>query len=215
MNSRKMFFVMIVVSALLVGGLGLTLFYGNAYLKSQSQELLEAKLDRKSLNEQQSALIKAKKDLEKYQELYDITKTIVPQDKDQAKAVREIVRFADESGVKLKSIAFDDSTLGTSSTTPKTADDGNNGTGVQPNESKSPITQAEPVSGLEGVYSVPVTVISTDNVNQFDALVSFLSKLENNRRTAQVEKVNIVSGTIPGIGPYLNFTLTINIFVKP
>ena len=121
MNSRKVYFIMLAVLLLLIGALIGTVVLGNNYLKKQSDSLLAAKLDQQSLNEQQTALIKAKKDLEKYRELRDIARAIVPQDKDQAKAVREIVRFADETGVGLESITFDDSSLGQKAAAPAPA----------------------------------------------------------------------------------------------
>lgn len=215
MNSRKFFYVMIGILVLLVGLLLASVVIGNRYLKSQSDKLVAAKLDRKSLNEQQTALLKAKKDLEKYSELRSIARAIVPQDKDQAKTVREIVKFASESGVQVKSITFDDSSLGKAATSARPAGDGNNGTGTSTRRDEVPITQAQPVTGINGVYQVPITIMSTDNVNTFSNFLSFLSKLENNRRTAQVEEVNISSGTTQGGSPYINFTLTVNIFVKP
>lgn len=219
MNSRKMFFVMAGVLTLLICGLLTVVVVGNAYLARQSKELVAAKLDEKSLNEQQTALIKAKKDLQKYSELQGIARAIVPQDKNQAEAVREIVRFADESGVKLESITFDDSTLGQAPAAPAPAPAGEGGsaaTGQTPTApAKPPITQAKPAEGIPGVYTVPIVIGSTKNNNQFENFINFLSKMENNRRTAHVEKVSITPGTTPSGLEYINFSLTVNIFVKP
>lgn len=218
MNSRKTFFAMIGLLVILIGALGFVIVKSNDYLKQQSDKLVAAKLDRTSLNEQQSALTKAKRDLEKYEELNKIAQSIVPQDKDQAKAVREIVTMANESGVTIKSITFDDSTLGQTAASTAPAGDGNNGTGqaaAAPKEEAPPITQAQPVEGISGVYSVPVTITSTDNNNSFANLLTFLSKLENNRRTAQVEQVNITSDISPTGQTRIDFVLIVNIFVKP
>ena len=218
MNSRKVYFIMLAVLVLLIGALLGTVVMGNNYLKKQSDSLLAAKLDQRSLNEQQTALVKAKKDLEKYRELRDIARAIVPQDKDQAKAVREIVRFADETGVGLESITFDDSSLGQKTATPAAAagGEGQAAAGEPAAKPKTPpITQAKPVEGIPGVYSLPIEIVSTKNTNQFNNFINFLSKLENNRRTAQVEKVIINPGTLPNGQEYINFSLTVNIFVQP
>lgn len=213
MNSRTVYYAMIVALILCLALLGAVVVYGNKYLKSQSTQLMSAKLDQKSLNEQQTALIKAKKDLQKYSELQQVAKGIVPQDKDQARAVREIVNAANASGVTLESITFDDSTLGATSTAPKPT----TGQDTTPTKSKptSPLTQVQPVEGIKGVYSMPIAIVSTKNNNQFENFVNFLSRLENNRRTAQVEKVTITPGTTQTGKEYINFSLTVNIFVKP
>ncbi len=213
MDSRRTYFAMIGVFVLLISLLGATVFMGNSYLKKQSDKLVSAKLDRLSLNEQQTALIKAKKDLEKYHELRSIARSIVPQDKDQAKAVREIVELANSSGVTLESITFDDSTLGQASAAPAPRQTGQEQV-ASPKSEAPPITQAKPVEGISGVYSLPITMVSTKNNNQFSNLLTFLGKLENNRRTAHVEKVSITPGDLNG-KEYINFTLTVNIFVKP
>lgn len=210
MNSRKTFFVMVSVTVLLIGVLLASVIVGLKYLGTQSEALLAAKLDQQSLTEQQAALIKAKDDLIKYADLQKITESIVPQDKDQAKSVREIVRFADESGVTLESISFDDSTLGQQPAAPSAPADG------QPSATPAPsLTQAKPVPNIPGVFSLPIIIQSTQNNNQFPNFLSFLEKLENNRRTAQVEKISITPGETPAGKKYINFTLTVNIFVKP
>ncbi len=223
MNSRKLYYVMIGLVILMVGGFVSIVIAGNNYLGQQADKLFAAKLDQKSLNEQQTALIKAKRDLQQYQELRSIAKTIVPQDKDQARAVREIVRIAEESGVSLESITFDDSNLGRAPVAPAPAQGGepttSDQTPAQPSSasqsSAPPVTQAQPVTGIPGLFQVPVTIISTKDGNQFDNFILFLSKLENNRRTAQVEKVNITTGRTQTGQPFINFSLTVNIFVKP
>jgi hypothetical protein len=213
MNSRKVYYGMIAALVLCIALLGAVVVYGNKYLHKQSTKLMSAKLDQKSLNEQQTALIKAKRDLQKYSELQQVAKGIVPQDKDQARAVREIVNAASASGVTLESITFDDSTLGAKSTTPAPA----TGQDKAPTKSKptSPLTQVEPVDGIAGVYSMPIAIVSTKNNNQFANFVNFLGRLENNRRTAHVEEVSITPGTTQSGKDYINFSLTLNIFVKP
>lgn len=217
MNSRKVYFIMIGVLVILAGALVGTVIVGNTYLKKQSDSLVAAKLEQQSLNAQQTALIKAKKDLEKYRDLKSIARAIVPQDKDQAKAVREIVGFAQESGVTLESISFDDSTLGQAAAAPAATVPGEKTTptAAAATATTPAITQAKPVPGIPGVYSVPIEIISTKNNNKFPNFLTFLGKLENSRRTAQVEKVSITPGrTTTGV-EYINFSLTVNVFVKP
>lgn len=214
MNSKRMYYVMIGVLVLTIGALLATVVVGDRYLKQQSDRLFAAKLDQMSLNEQQTALTKAKRDLEKYSGLLAVARGIVPQDKNQAQAVREIVRFADESGVGIESISYDDSSLGQSSSTPTSGASGSQPAATTTTQA-SPVTQAKPVPGMNGVYSVPIEIVSTKEGNQFSNLVTFLSKLENNRRTAQVKKISIQSGVTSGGQDYINFSLTVNNYVKP
>lgn len=215
MNSRKVFYVMLGILGLLVVVLGISVVLGNSYLQRQSDKLLEAKLNTESLQEQQTALIKAEKDLETYSDLQQIAKSIVPQDKDQARAVREIVRLASESGVTLESITFDDSSLGQAPAAPNAPPENGQPVTPQPSSPNTPVTQAQPVEGIQGVYRLPIEITSTKNNNQYNNFISFLSRLENNRRTAQVEKISIIPGQTPGGQGYINFSLTVNIFVKP
>lgn len=216
MNSKKMYFIMIGLLVLVIGALLATVVMGDRFLKKQSDKLFAARLDQMSLNEQQTALTKAKRDLEKYSGLLNVAKGIVPQDKNQAQAVREIVQFANESGVGIESISYDDSSLGQSSSTATTGASGSQPAATTtPATQSSPVTQAKPVSGMPGVYSVPIEIVSTKESTQFSNFVTFLSKLENNRRTAQVKKISITTGATTSGKEYINFSLTVNNYVKP
>ena len=185
-------------------------------LQKKSSKLVDLKLENKVLEEQQSALLKANKDIEKYAELESITKAIVPQDKDQAKSVREIIKIAQESGISIASIAFPSSTLGTAApkaTTNSTGSDSSNSpqqnTPVTP-----PVSQVKPVEGISGVYQLEITVQSdTAKPVSYSNLIFFLTRLEQNRRTAQVSKINIQPD--PDDIRLLTFNLVINVYIKP
>lgn len=220
MSSKKVFWAMCGLFSILVIGFFVSIVYGNSVLKNSAGDLLDLKIKNRILNEQQTALAKAKNDLEKYKDFDTIAKTVVPQDKDQAKAVREIIKIASQSGIEIESFAFPASDLGSSSSgapkanqnpdAPKSANEKN--TSV----AKSPVTQAVPVPGVSGVYSLEMSIIQggADDAATatFTQLITFLKLLENNRRTAQVTQIRIDP---VGNSPYLQFTLTINIFVKP
>src|SRR3989344_2351984 len=114
MNSKRFYFFMAGVASLLVASVIVSAVIGNNLLQKKSEELVSLKLDSKVLDEQRLSLAQAKQDIEKYSDLEDEAKAIVPQDKDQAEAVREIVKIASDSGVDLSAITFSASTLGTS-----------------------------------------------------------------------------------------------------
>ena len=88
------------------------LYFGNSLLTKQSNTLIDAKAQNQALEKQELALIKAKKDISKYQNLEEITQKIVPTDKDQARATREIVALAQKNGFNLKTVTFPSSNLG-------------------------------------------------------------------------------------------------------
>lgn len=187
----------LVISVLL---LGTVVYYGNLSLKTESAKLVDLKATNQSLETQQTNLITAKRDLEKYSDIDEITQEIVPQDKDQARAVREIVTLAGQSGFELESITFPQSNLGASSTTDKTT-------------SNATISQAVPVKGIKGVYSLEAVITPKGNI-PYSQFLSFLEKLENNRRTAQVSSIRIEPAT-GGDSEFISFTLNINLFLKP
>ena len=76
------------------------------------------------------------------------------------------------------------------------------------------ITQVTPVPGMSGVFSLPITVtVNDDNAVTFQQLTSFLSGLEQNRRTAQVTSLNLhPNEKNPEV---LAFSIIINEYIKP
>lgn len=201
MNSRHLYFGMVgclvVLATALVFGAHLTA----SLLKERSQNLIHQKLQVAVLNNQQQGLAKAKQEVKKYASLESAAKTIVPQDKDQAEAVREIVKIADETGLTLSTINFPSSTLGQTGATTSTS-------------SKAALSQLTPVKGLSGIYNMPITITqdatSPVSYNQF---INFLKQLEQNRRTAQVTTVSLTPNT--DNASLLSFSLTINEYIKP
>jgi hypothetical protein len=219
MNSKRISFIMIGLLAFLAVASIAVVILGNMLLQKQSTQLTDLKVQNEILEQQQTALLRANKDVQKYSELEKLAKSIVPQDKDQAKAVREILKIAEESNIPISSIAFPSSSLG--STVPKSTTGGSatnspaatGSTGSTPTTSTS-VTQVTPVTGSPGLYSMDITVQSdANNPRPYQNLITFLSNLERNRRTAQVSQLVIT--------PYtkdirlLSFSLSIKVFIKP
>ncbi|HEY4963068.1 MAG TPA: hypothetical protein VIH90_00025 [Candidatus Saccharimonadales bacterium] len=169
----------------------------NALLETQSKDLIKAKAQVVAVNNDQQQLIKDKQEIAKYQGLNQIAKAVVPQDKNQAEAVREVVDLAAQSGIpQLSSITFPASTLGGTSGSTKG------------------LTQVTAVSGIPGVYDLPITV-SQDNTNpvNYANFISFLSSLEKNRRTAVVKSITVQPE--PTNPTYVSFTLVLEEFIRP
>jgi hypothetical protein len=198
MTPRKLYY-------LLWGSLGFAIvalvactYLANMLLQQQSKKLVDTKTQGAVLDQTQQQLSKARADIVKYKPLADLSKNIVPQDKDQAQTVREIVALADANGVKLGTITFPSSTLG----------------GKGTSASKSGLSQLKPVKNISGVYSLDITVQSdAASPAPYNKFLSFLDALEHNRRTALVSGVSIQpDNTNPA---NLSFTLNLSEYVKP
>lgn len=211
MTSKKIYYFMLAVVGVLFITAVAIFILGNSSLKQSSKKLIDLKLQNKLLEEQQTALIRAKKDIAQYADLEKVAKTVVPQDKDQARAVREIISIAQQSNIGISGISFPSSSLGS-----KTASGGS--ASSTSSAAKSPLSQAKPVDGIPGIYSLEMT-ITPDTTNgppiSYYQFLGFLRRLENNRRTAQVSQIKIDPLSTDRRNPYISFVLTINIFVKP
>jgi hypothetical protein len=214
LNSKRIYWLTIGLIFLLVVGL-----FGSAYgiqglLQTKSAAVVGQKAKLVALKQQQGGLVQAKKDITTYANLYDIAKVVVPESKNQAETVRQIVNLASANNVRLGSISFPSSSLGTA------IQPGGNGAAPAPtttspsNAASTALSQLTPVLGAPGVYTLTINVSSDSNYpSTYPKLISFLSDLEQNRLTAQVTSLNITPDTSnPG---RFSFILTLNSYIKP
>jgi len=208
LDSKKFFYVMLTIFILSIVGGGGMLFLANSMLTKRSQNVVDLKLESAEIEAQLTAYQAAKKDVEKYSYLNTIITSALPQDKDQARSVREIFLLAQQAGITIKSIQFPSSTLGGAAGGPVTT----------PAAASSTVTQAKPVTGLVGVYSIEAIVTPAadgkDNIVKYSQLISLLEKIESNRRAMQVASIQL-SPLGAGSSDSISFTLTLNIFIKP
>lgn len=210
MTPKRFFFVMCGVLALLVLlGVGSAVMANNMLTKKNTK-LSELKLENEVLEQQKVAILQAQKDIEKYEDLEKIAKQIVPQDKDQARTVRELVALAQQSGIDIGSLSFPSSNLGVKAAPAPKAAEGEAST--TPKVTAPPITQVTPVEGIQGVYKLEVTVQNGDPAT-FPKLITFLEKLETNRRTAQVTDITITPNSANRSN--LSFTMKVTVYIKP
>lgn len=212
MSTKRVYFVMLGLVGLLFVGMLAGTFEVNSLLEAKAKTLVDLKLQSQVVTSQQTGLQRAKKQIAQYASFEETAKSIVPQDKDQAEAVREITKIATDSGIKrLSSVTFPLSTLGgpagATSTTGTTAPSANS-------SKKNALTQLLPVKGMNGVYSLQITIQQTSEAAiSYSQFLTFLDKLEQNRRTAQVTSIILQpDSTNPNM---VAFTLTINEFIKP
>ena len=215
MNSKRVYLLMIGLIVLLIAGL-----FGSAYgiqglLRTKSVELVGLKAKLTALNQQQGGLVQAKKDIATYSSLYDIAKVVVPENKNQAETVRQIVKLASANNVRLGSISFPSSTLGNAGQASPTGATPAPATTTSPsNAAGAALSQLTPALGAPGVYVLPINVSSDSNYSStYPQLISFLSALEQNRLTAQVTSLNITPDA--NTSDRFSFILTLNSYIKP
>jgi hypothetical protein len=214
MNPKRMFFALIAGLVLTVGLVGGAMYFGYTSMKASSNSLVNAKLDTMLAEEKEKTFIKAKKDLEKYKGLSETLQKILPKDKDQARAVRELYKISDEAGVSIVSITFPSSTLGARTAAPPASTEASK-TATSSSVAQSTVSQAAPVSGLPGVQGIDLELSvegQNDNFTQFSRMVTFLQKVEQNRRSMQIKKITV---TPDDATRNVKFELTVTIFVKP
>lgn len=220
MDAKKFRLVMLGALGLSVAIFVIMGVLGLSMLSNKSQDMVGLKLQSTKLDAQLSSLGQAKKQIEQYSYFKDVAQTVIPSDKDQAQAVLDIFQFAGQAGISLQSITFPTSTLGATISTLGTPAASNNAQTASP---KDVLSQAQPVLGIAGLYSIPLTVtpatggqVPASSEPTYPKILDFLNRIEQNRRTAQITQITIqpLSGTVNG-SQIINFTLTVNIFIKP
>lgn len=219
MSPKRTYFGLISLLCLLCVSFVVSAFSINSMLTARAAKLTSLKAKDQALDQEQLSLVQAQKNLPKYEELQKIAQAVVPEDKDQAEAVRQIVNIAAANGVSLSAVNFPASSLGNSGA--GTAAGGTT-TGPAPvsigqvkiNPSTGKLSQLQPVKNIPGVYVLQLTVQSDPNRPvSYDSFINFLKALERNRRTAQITNITLQPKTDnPGL---LSFTLNINEYIKP
>jgi type II secretory pathway component PulM len=206
-TSKKAFFGMLAATILLiVGAIGITQA-GLGTLQKKGEELSELKAKQEALQIRQTDLISAKQAVEKYTELEKISKAIVPQEKDQARTVREIIAIGQQAGTPLESVEFPSSDLGAAKSKSKSKSKSKKST-VNPDT-----TQLVEVPGSGGLYAMEISIKSSSDPVPYTRLLNFLERLEQNRRTAHVTNISITpSSTNRNL---VTFSVTVSVYIKP
>jgi Tfp pilus assembly protein FimV len=215
MSSKLLNRLLIAAVVLLLAGLAGGAYSVNKLFSRHADQLTKLKAKSQALDEEQVQLKKAKQDIAQYAKLQQIAQTVVPEDKNQAQAIREIVNIAAANEVKLSSVSFTASTLGATSGIVKSGDQAAAAAPVpKPDSPASKLSQLLPVKNIPGVYQLPIVVTSdTNQPVRYDKFVSFLQALEHNRRTAQVSAITLQP--LVNNRSSLTFTLTVNGYIKP
>jgi len=215
--SKRLHHLFVAFISIMLVGMAAGAYGASSLLTSQANELISLKAKSQALSKEQQSLVVAKKEIAAYSDLLKITRSIVPEDKDQAQAVREIVNIAAANSVNLASITFPASTLGagvpgSTSTTGTPTQATPAGGSVKSGSSK--LSQLTPVKNIPGVYNLLITVQSDSTKPvEYNSFISFLSDLEHNRRTAQISTVTLQPKTTNR--NLLTFTIALNEYIKP
>lgn len=212
MNSRRLYYVMLGVVGVALIGIAAGTYGINTMLTKQSTTLVGLKAQSQADTQEQLTLRKAKTEVAKYASLNTIAKSIVPQDKDQAEAVREIFNIAGQNGISLASVTFPASSLGTTATGGQAAQ--STAAPTKSASSSASLSQLQPVKSIDGVYQLQITVTGDPNKPvSYSQIINFLRALENNRRTAQVSTITLTPSA--SNHSLLTFTLTLYEYIKP
>lgn len=216
LDSKKVrLFLMIGLAVCVLGFFGITVF-GLSMLNKKSQSLADLKNQSQSADSQLVNLVQAKKDIEKYAYFKSIANTVIPTDKNQAQAVLEINQIADDTGISIQSITFPASTLGGIT---GTAASSTTQSAVGKAATQTALTQAKPVPGVPGLYSLQLTItpatgkdVPASKQVTYAKMLDFLKRIENNRHTAQISQVSIQPASD---SQELPFSIVVNVFIKP
>lgn len=193
MNSKRLYQAL-AVSLILMGLLSVaSAYYGQKMLSERSSELNQLKVKTSALEQQERSLIQAKQEIEEYTLLESVARSIVPQEKDQARTIRELVTIAQSVGVNISGITFPSSELGSEKS--KTQD-----------QSK---TQLKKVDGIPGLSQLELTIAINESID-YGTLINFLERLENNRRTSAISSIQIAPSE-----DEFQIGLTILVYIKP
>lgn len=207
MNAKNLYYTLFGGLVCLILITGLTVYAGTSLMQKSANSLVDAKLDNLEVDTQEISFVQAKKDLEKYKDISALVSKVLPKDKDQARAVSEIYRIGSESNITIDRIQFPSSTLGVKTATPS----GGSSSSASSPAATAGITQAKAVDGLKSVLGIDVEISSAKDM-KYNDMVTFLQKIESNRRSMQIKKISVRPDLDKKV---LSFELTVTIFVKP
>lgn len=203
MNSKRFFFVMLAATLLLSGAFIGVIVLGKELIVAEGAKLHDLRLEDAVLSKRSGALQQAKKDIAQYAGLESIARSVVPQDKDQARTVLELVSIASQAGIRITGVSFPASQLGQAANSKS-----------KNKVTDSSLTQLTPLDSPKGVYSMEIRLDTDPNTPvHYNQLIDFLSLLEKNRRTAQVANIQITPDTVNR--SILSFNVTVISYIKP
>jgi hypothetical protein len=212
MNAKKLFFGLIGLTVALILATAGVFYFANSFLVKSSSKLNNLKVQNSVIEKNEQIYTKARNDLAKNKDLKQTVEDALPKEKDQAKAIKEIIQIGRNTGVKIEKIEFTDSTLGDKAKTTATTPSASSPSATPQAAPSATITQAKPIAGISGVQGIEMKVTLAGPNDKtpinYNGFVSFLDQVSNNRRSMQIAQLDIQPGLKKA-------DLKINIFVKP
>lgn len=202
-SSKKVYFALIAAFTLITANIFGMLYFSKNFLSKSEDELIAAKLEIVKQEEIEKTYRQNINNLEKFAQTASILEEVIPKEKDQAVAVREIDAIAKQNGMTINTLSFPSSDLNKKAATPTTS---SNTTATS-----TAISQAKPVKGLTGVLGIDINVelrSTNEGAISTDQLLGMLRALENNRRNMRVTSINYNAGD-------QTVDIKLIIFIKP
>lgn len=190
-RAKRAFYLLLALNIALIGGIAGTFLLANKIAGQKSMEISLLKADIETNDTTLTNYKQLEQTLKKNKEVEEIAQQVLPQDKNQSAALTQLDEFSAQTGVKIKQVTFNPGTTDTKKATGPT------------------LTTP---SSLKGVSILNVSVRC--DKTQYENLLNFLKKIENNRRRMQVKSVSLSPST-QVLGQLDQVNLTIDIYLKP
>lgn len=186
MSAKKAFIIICSLVLLTLVGGGAVYYFADQYLSRKAHEISVLKADLEIVELKIATARQAETDLERLSFIKDIADEVLPPDKIQSDVVGELVEFARDANVRLDAINF------------------------QPTDTQAqvPISQTEPLQGVPGVNTLPITLTINGSYNN---ILEFLKNIETNRRKMQVETMSLSPDAETG---RLSSNIEVNVYVR-
>lgn len=220
MTAKKLhLYLMIVFFASVLGSIYLVRYAAN-WLTSSSTELSTLRQEVTVLEKNWTNLEKAKKLLADRKTEVETLSYVLPEEKDQARVVKEIYAIADQANVAIDSVGFPSSTLG--SVTKKPAPTTNQDGASSEAPKNTAVSQATPLKNIPGVQEIELSIGSITSKDplvtrgiRYEEMDRLLRLIERNRRLMQIKSIGIGQVQNPGGLSTYELTLSIVIYIQP
>jgi len=166
---RKTFLVMVSALLMTVALTGAGLYFADSYLANQAKSISDLRADDEVLSIDLINSQKMRDDLKRYSYIDTIADEILPNAKNQSKAILLINEMGQEVGVNIDTFTF-----------------------IATRDDPGDKTQTEPLEGAPDILVFPVTVKFSGTYSQ---LINWLRLAEKNQRKMQVAKIDIIPKT--------------------
>lgn len=164
MTPKRLFFTLLVLTVGLLAGAATIYVTLRGQLRDSIADIAEKKLEIETSNEQLNQVRSVVQEYEALRPLDNMLNQFIPTAKDQSEALQLITTYAQRVGVQIQSVRFED---------PQT-----------PGEQ----SQAEPLSGVSGVFYMPLD-ISFAGPMPYDTALELIRLIENSPRHMSISSI--------------------------